>query len=201
MISSYKKTYLTRQRAFFLLLLCSLLPASGEVLHTVERKMNSYRGERTNTCLVIDGGVVPLFVPDDATLQTGGEIRMSWLKDGSYAIFRTATPVEAALFDIMDKPEGPAEWKKYLAATLGDGAAQYTLRDFQPDILAVNHWHMGAMSLDFSLQGVKSTRLLLLWRCADGTTITVTLQTGFNEFKTHCDQLYSMIGGSLLLEK
>jgi hypothetical protein len=179
----------------------SLLPASGEVLHTVERKFNSYRGERTNTCLVIDGGIVPLFVPNDAELQTGGEIRMTWPKDGSYAIFRTATPAEAALFDIMDKPEGPAEWQKYLASTLGNGAAQYTLRDFQPDILAVNHWHMGAMSLDYSMQGVKSTRLLLLWRCADGTTLSVTLQTGFSDFKTHCDQLYSMIGGALLIEK
>jgi hypothetical protein len=181
--------------------MCSLLPASGAGLRTVERKFNSYRGERTYTCLVIDGGIVPLFVPGDAELVTGGEIRMSWPKDGSYAIFRIATPGEATLLDMMDKPEGPAEWKKYLASILGNGAAQYTLHDFEPDILAVNHWHMGAMSLDYSLQGVKSTCLLLLWRCADGTTIAVTLQTGFKDFKTHCDQLYSMIGGAMLIPK
>lgn len=73
------------------------------------------------------------------------------------------------------------------------------MKDFQPGILAVNHWRIGAMSMDYSFSGVRSCVLLLLWRTKDGATIAVTMRTGFAEFKAHYDALCGMIGGAMLI--
>jgi hypothetical protein len=188
------------QSAFLFLLLCSLSSASAGSLRTVERKIPSYsQGMRTYTCLVIDGGVVPLFVPADAKLEREGDLKLVWPADRTSATIRAASPEEVALLDAMDKPEGSAQWEKYLAATLGAAADQYTVRDFQPGTLAVNHWRIGVMVLDYSLAGMRSCALLLLWRCQDGSTLAVTMRTGFSDFNARRDQLYGMIGGAMLL--
>jgi hypothetical protein len=176
------------------------VPAAG--LRTVEKQFPSYaHGQRTYTCLAIDGGIVPLCLPDDATLECGDELKIVWPKDRSFAAVRKATATEASLLDQLDQPEGPKAWKDYLAEQIKKDSDQYALRDFQPGILAVNHWRIGAMSMDYSFAGVRSSILLLLWRTQDGTTITVTLRAGYADFKAHTDALYSMIGGAMLIKE
>jgi hypothetical protein len=183
---------------FALLILLAPVHAGG--LRTVERSFPSYsHGVRSFTCLAIDGGIVPLCVPDDATLENQGELKIVWPKDRSFAVIRKATEAEISLLDQMDQPDGPKAWKDYLAAEIKKDSDQYELKDFQPGILAVNHWRIGAMTLDYSFSGVRSCILLLLWRTQDGTTIAVTMRTGFSEFKSHCEGLYQMIGGSMLV--
>jgi hypothetical protein len=177
-----------------------LTPGHAGGLRTVERSFPSYsHGVRTYTCLLIDGGIVPLCVPNDATLENQGGLKIVWPKDRSYAEIRKATEAEVSLLDQMDQPDGPKAWKDYLAAEIKKDSDQYELKDFQPGILPVNHWRIGAMTLDYSFAGVRSCILLLLWRTQDGTTIAVTMRTGFSEFKSHCDGLYQMIGGSMLV--
>jgi hypothetical protein len=188
--------------AFVLLLGCSMAPARGEALQTVPRTIHSYAwGDRTYTCLVIDGGVVPLITPPGTTVNSDDAVKVTWSKDGTVALFRPASPVEGALLDLMDKPDGADAWKKQIVSTLRGSGYKYTLHDFQPDILGVNHWRIGAISMDYSLVGLKSSSLLMIWRCRDGKTLTVTLQGGTDSFKTHCDELNSMIGGAMILAK
>jgi len=186
--------------AFLLTFWCPLLPASGGNLRTVQRTIHSYgHGDRTVSCLAIDGGLVPLILPNGAILQPGSEIKILWPKDRSFATFRAASPREIALMDMMDKPQAPVHWKRYVAEIIGDDADQYAVCDFQTNILAVNHWRMGMMAMDYSLLGVRSCCLLLLWRCRDGSTITVIMRTGFSDYKTHRQELFSMIGGAMLM--
>jgi hypothetical protein len=182
------------------LLLASPLPAPAASLRTVKKDIPSYsRGIRTYTCVAIDGGIVPLCVPDDATLENEPELKIVWPQDRSAAEIRKATAAEVSLFDKMDQPDGPKEWKDYLAGQIKNVSDQYTVQDFQPDILPVNHWRMGALSLEYSFAGARSCILLLLWRTQDGATIAVTMRTGFSDFKAHREALYQMIGGSMLL--
>lgn len=188
--------------AFILLLGSSMAPARGEALQTVPKTIHSYAfGDRTYTCLVIDGGVVPLIVPPGATVSADDAVKVTWSRDGAVALFRPASPAEAALVDLMDKPDGADAWKKQIVSTLRGSGYKYTLHDLQPNILGVNHWHIGAISMDYSLVGLKSSSLLMVWRCRDGKTLTVTLQGGTDTFKTHCDELNSMIGGAMLMAR
>lgn len=188
--------------ALVLSLLTGVALAESAGLSTGEKTIRSYAyGERVYKCLKIDGSIVPLVAPPGAKVDGEGELKVVWPEDRSFAIIRKATAAEVALFEDMDKPEAPKEWKDYLAATIKNESDQYSVRDFQPNILAVNHWRIGAISMDYSFAGVRSCALLLLWRTQDGTTITVTMRTGFSDFKSRCDQLYSMIGGAMMLKE
>ena len=185
-----------------LLFWCFLPRVHGGNLPTVERTFPSYaHGDRTYTCLEIDGGVVPLVLPDDARLQPGDELKVLWPKDRSFAKFRAALPREIALMDMIDKPQAPVNWKRYIAEIIGDDADQYAVRDFQTDVIAVNHWRIGMMAMDYSLLGVRSCCLLLLWRCRDGSTITVVVRTGYEDYKIRFQELKTIIGGAMLVPK
>jgi hypothetical protein len=182
----------------------SLPGANAQGLVTVQRTIHSYAwGDRTYPCLAIDGGVVPFVVPPhgDATVTGGNGITISWPKDGTIAVVRGASKLEAALTDMMDKPDAADAWKRYMASTLRDPRYTCKVNDFQPDVLDVNHWRIGAITMDYSLGGLNSTSLLMLWRCKDGSTLAVTMQSGRDQFKAHSDQLFSIIGGSLLMKR
>lgn len=102
--------------ASMLVLSILLVSAKAGSLRTVERKIPSYAwGVRTYTCLAIDGGVVPLVIPNDATLECDGDLKIVWPKDRSSAVIRKATATETSLVNQMDQPEGPRAWKDYLA--------------------------------------------------------------------------------------
>jgi hypothetical protein len=185
-----------------LLLWCSHPPANGEGLPTVERTFPSYgHGLRTYTCLEIDGGIVPLVLPNDARLQPGDELEVLWPKERSTAIFRAASATEVALMNMIDKPEGPVSWKRYLATLIDNDSDQYAVRDFQTHLLDVNHWRVAAMAMDYSLLGVRSCCALLLWRCQDGSTITVILRSGYDDYKIRFRELTAIIGGAMLVPK
>ena len=197
---SFRRSSRLLRSALLLAFLCHFLPANGGCLRTVQRTIHSYgHGDRTVSCLAIDGGLVPLVLPNGSILQPGNEIKILWPKDRSFATFRAASPREIALMDMIDKPQAPVNWKRYIADIIGDDADQYAVCDFQTNILAVNHWRMGMMAMDYSLLGVRSCCLLLLWRCRDGSTITVIMRTGFSDYKTHRQELFSMIGGAMLM--
>jgi hypothetical protein len=185
-----------------LLFWCSLPPANGESLPTVERSFPSYaHGDQTYTCLEIDGGIVPLILPNDARIQSGDELELLWPKDRSTAIFRAASATEIALMNMIDKPEGPVSWKRYLATLIDGVSDQYAVRDFQTHLLDVNHWRVAAMAMDYSLLGVRSCCALLLWRCRDGSTIAVVMRTGYEDYKIRFRELNAIIGGAMLVPK
>jgi hypothetical protein len=176
--------------------------ACAQGLPTVQYTMHSHAwGDRSYPSLVIDGGVVPLIVPPhgDATVAGGDTATITWTKDRAVAVIRRASPGEAALVDLMGKPAAADAWKKYMASTLRGPGYTYKVNDFQPDVLDVNHWRIGAITMDYSVGGRKSSSLVMLWRCKDGTTLAVTLQGDPDEFKSHSDELFSMIGASLLM--
>lgn len=177
--------------------------AAGASLPTTERDINSYsRGKVTYTCLEIDGGVVPLIVPYDSRLELNNDITLVWPKDRCSAAFRPATVVEAGLLDKMDAPDASDLWLKYLASTFHGAISNYSLHEFQPNIIPVNHWHIGAVSMDYTQGGVNYTGLLLLWRSQDkNTTIAVTMQTEADQFQAKREAIYSMIGVAMLLPK
>jgi hypothetical protein len=187
-----------------LALLAGLLPAtaSAQGLETVQRVMHSRSwGDRTYTCLAIDGGVVPLVVPPGkgTRVQAGGGVTITWPNDDGIAHIRTASKQEAALADLMGKPEAAEAWKKYIASTLRGPGYKFQIDDFQPDMLDVNEWRIGAVSMEFTLAGRSSSSLVMIWRCKDGSTLAVTLLAGLDAFKAHAAEIDSMIGSSLLL--
>lgn len=188
------------QSLFLIFSLTFLTVGNAGVLRTEERTLHTYFGDKTVQCLAIDGALLPLIVPGEARVEAYSDPRVVWPKEEHVALFRPASPEEIALLEIMDKPDASAAWEKYLAATLRGIADNYTVYDFQPDILAVNHWRIGAITLEYSLADHKYRSLLLLWRCRDGSTIAVTLRGILNDFQDHRDALYQMIGGSMLLQ-
>jgi hypothetical protein len=183
-----------------LLLVCT---AGAQGLATVQRTFHSYGwGDRTYTCLAIDGGVVPLVIPpgNDATVSAGDDVTISWPTDGATAVIRPASKAEAALVDLMGKPDAADSWKRYIVSTLRDKGYTYQVHDFQPDILDVNHWRIGAITMDYSIGGRKTTSLSMLWRCKSGATLAVAMQADPGHFKSHSDQLFSLIGASMILK-
>jgi hypothetical protein len=196
------KSLLPALAAFILLFGLSLPGAHGHGVATVTRTLHSYAwGDRSYTCLAIDGGDVPLIVPPggDARVQAGDGVTITWPKDNAVATIRGASPEEAALVDLMGQKEAADSWKKYIASTLHDPRYQIQVHDFQPDVLDVNHWRIGAITMTYSIGGRVSSSLLMIWRCKDGSTLAVTMQAGPDSFKSHSDELFSMIGSSLLL--
>ena len=184
-------------------LLAFTLPKTARGVGTSQRTISSYSwGDRTYTCLLIDGGEVPLPVPPTGgptVLAGNGGVSITWPKDGAVAIIRSGSKGEAALLDLMDKPEGPDAWKRYIVSTLRGPGYTYAVHDFQPDCLTVNHWRIGAITMDYAVGGRKSSSLLMLWRCKDGSTLAVTMQSGPDEFKSHYDELFALIGGALVI--
>jgi hypothetical protein len=169
---------------------------------TVQRTVHSsLSGDRTYTCLVIDGGVVPLAVApgSDAQVRGGSGVTITWPADHATARIRGATPAEAALLDLMGRPEAAAAWTKYMGSTLRGPGYKFQVHDFQPDCLDVNHWRIGAITMDYTVGGRTSASLLMLWRCKNGTSLAVTMQADPEPFKAHYKELFSMIGASLLL--
>jgi hypothetical protein len=179
----------------------TLLTASGQGLRTVERTIQSYAyGKRTYTCLALDGGVVPLFVPADAKLTASGNLKITWPADQAAAVIRPATAEESALLDGASQPNGRELWQKALLAYLHDPGFEYSVGEFQPAAPPINHWRIAEMTLIYSLGGVKAGRMLLVWRTQDDTTLVLTMQSGFNTFQNHCDALHSMINGAMILK-
>jgi hypothetical protein len=171
---------------------------------TVQHTSHSpFWGDRSDTALVIDGGIVPLVAaPGSGTQVRGGNgVTITWSKDDAIARIRGASRAEAALLDLMGKKEAAAAWTKYMASTVHGPGYKLQMHDFQPDCLDVNHWRIGAITMDYSLAGRNSSSLLMLWRCADGSSLAVTMQSDPGPFKAHCTELFSMIGSSLLLKR
>jgi len=196
----YSARALTASLAFLLVL--HPLRHNALALATSTRVIPSFSwGNRTYTCLDIDGGQVPLPVPPvGGPLVHGGDsVTISWPKDGAVAIIRTASKPEAALADLMDQKEGPDAWAKYIKSTLKGSGYTSTVHDFQPNCLNVNHWKIGAITMDYALGGRKSSSLLMIWRTKDGSTLTVTMQSDPDVFKTHNTDLFTLIGGSLVI--
>jgi hypothetical protein len=158
-------------------------------------------GDRSYTCLDIDGGQVPLPIPPvgGPKITVGNGVAITWPPDGATAIIRDASKPEAALFDLMGKPEGGDAWKKYMVSRLRGKGYTTTVNDLQPDCLNRNHWRMGAITMDYALGGRKSSALLLLWRCRDGSTLAVTMDTDPAAFKTGVAELFSLLGGAALI--
>jgi hypothetical protein len=181
-----------------------LLPLGDKALAlaTSTRVIPSYSwGNRTYTCLDIDGGQVPIPVPPvgGPVIQGGDSITLTWPKDGTVAVIRSASKPEAALADLMDQKEAPDAWAKYIKSTLKGAGYTSTVHDFQPNCLNVNHWKIGAITMDYALGGRKSSSLLMIWRTKDGSTLTVTMQSDPAVFKTHNTDLFALIGGSLVI--
>jgi hypothetical protein len=169
---------------------------------TIERTLHDhFQGDRTFTCLVIDGGVVPLGVERgrDTQVRGGGGVTITWPKDNAIAYIRDATHAEAALLNLMGTQDAPVAWTKYMISTLHGPGYKYQVHDYQPDILDVNHWRIGAITMDYSVGGLSSSSLLMLWRCKDGASLAVTMQCDPAQFQAHYNELFSMIGASLLL--
>jgi hypothetical protein len=192
-----------REAALLALLLgAAVSPLHPASLPTVDRQISTYRyGEQTVTCLEIDGGVVPLKVPYGAQLEVNSDVVVVWPEGGSRATFRPASARERELFTEMDKPEAAGDWQKYFESLYDKGASAFVLRDFQPDILQVNGWNMGQISMDFDLGGNKYTAMLLLWRCRDGSTIAVSMQSEAKSFLDQRTDLLAMIGSAMLMHK
>ncbi len=196
------KSVLSLWPVLLLLLGHPLASARAQGPDTVQRTIHShFWGDRTYTCLAIDGGVVPLIVPpnSDTQVRGGDGVTIAWPEDHAIAVIRGASRAEAALLDLMGTNDAAAAWKKYLASTLHGPGYTCTVHDFQPDMLDVNHWRIGAITMDFAVGGAKYSSLLMIWRCKDGSTLAVTMQCGRDEFKSHCEELFTMIGSSLLL--
>ncbi len=186
---------------FILLLGHPLTSATAQGVATVQKTLHSYAwGDRTYTCLAIDGGVVPLIVPPmgDAQVQGGDGVTITWPKDDATAIIRGASHAEVALLDLMGTDKAADAWKKYIASTVHGPGYKISVHDFQPDVLDVNHWRIGAISMDYSVGGMNSSSLLMIWRCKDGSTLAVTMQASADMFKSHADELFAMIGTSLV---
>jgi hypothetical protein len=187
--------------ALILLLGHPIAEARAQGPDTVQRTIrNRLTGDHTYTCLVIDGGVVPLVSPNShAQVRGGSGVTITWSTDDAIATIRGASGAEAALIELMGKKEGPDAWKKYMASTLHGPGYKYTVHDLQPDILDVNHWRIGAITMDYTLAGRASSSLLMIWRCKDGSTLAVTLQAGRENFQAHSQEIFAMIGASLLI--
>jgi len=134
-------------------------------------------------------------------VEAGDGVTITWPKDGTVARIRTASREEATLADMMGQPDAAEAWKKAIAAPLHDPGFTYKVNDFQPDFMNVNHWRIGAITMDFSIGGRQSSSLLMIWRCKDGSTLTVTMEADPEPFKAHSKELFSMIGASMLLNK
>ena len=179
-----------------------LTSASAEGLHTVERTFHSFAaGDQTCTCLAIDGGIVPLIAPPkgDFSVRGGHGAAIVWPGDDTIAHIRSSTPAEAALADLMGTPKAADAWKRYVASTLSQGDYKIDVHDFQPDVLDVNHWRIGVVTMDYSIGGRKSSSLLLIWRCKDGSTLTVTMNSDPGNFKAHYNELMCLIGASMIM--
>jgi hypothetical protein len=182
----------------------STLGDDARGLSTIQRTFHTYSwGDKTYTCLVIDGGIVPLCTPPvgGPKVEAGDGVTITWPKDGTVATIRTASREEAALADMMGQPDAAEAWKKAIVSTLHDSGFTYKVNEFQPDFMDVNHWRIGAITMDFSIGGRQSASLLMIWRCKDGSTLTVTMQADPEPFKAHSKELFSMIGASMLLNK
>jgi hypothetical protein len=189
--------------AALILVLAHPYPSAGAGgLSTVERTFHSYAaGDQTCTCLAIDGGIVPLIPPrgGDFSVQGGDGAAIIWPEDDTIARIRSATPAEAALANLMGAPEAADAWKRYFASTLSGGGYKIDVHDFQPDVLDVNHWRIGAITMDYSIGGRKSSSLLMIWRCKDGSTLAVTMNSDPGSFKGHYDELSRLIGGAMIM--
>jgi hypothetical protein len=198
----HRRTVLTLFWPALILLLGHLNPdARAQGPDTIQRTLhNHFTGDHTYTCLVIDGGVVPLIpAGNDTEVRGGNGVTITWPKDNAIAIIRGASRAEAALLNLMGTKDAAAAWTKYMASTLHGPGYTYTVHDFQPDMLDVNHWRIGAITMDFTVGGGKYSSLLMIWRCRDGSTLAVTMQSSPDQFKSHCDDLVAMIGSSLIL--
>ena len=185
-----------------LLLAAIPLTDSAEALSISQRVIHTFSwGDRTYTCLNIEGGQVPLPIPPlgGPKVTVGSGVAITWPADGATAIIRNASKPEAALIDLMDKPEGADAWKKYIVSRLHGEGYTATVGSLQPDCLDVNHWRMGAITMDYALGGRKSSALLLLWRCKDGSTLAVTMDTDPAALKTHVADLFTLLGGALVI--
>ena len=185
-----------------LLLTACPLARSAFGLATTQRTIHTFSwGDRVYTCLVIDGGDVPIAPPPvgGPVVSGGGGVTISWPKDGSLAVFRDASKAEAALVDVMGKPEAGDAWKKYMLSRLHGPGYTAQVHDLQADCLDVNHWRIGAITMDYAVGGRESSSLLMLWRCKNGATIAVTLESGPDEFKGHCTEVFGYIGSSIIL--
>jgi hypothetical protein len=188
--------------ALLLLPGASLPCARAQGPDTVQRTIHShFWGDRTYTSLVIDGGIVPLVVPPggDTQVRGGTGVTITWPKDDAIARIVRATRAEAGLLDLMGQKEAADAWKKYIASTLHGTGYKVQVHDFQPDVLDVNHWRIGAITMDYSLGGRASSSLLMLWRCKDGSSLAVTLDASPETFESHSKEIFSMIGTSLVL--
>ena len=175
--------------------------AGAQGIHTIQRTLHTHdAGDVTYVCLAIDGGVVPL-VPSsrDMRIQAGGGISITWTKDNSIATFRGASAAEATLADLMGTPKAADAWKSAIASTLHGSGYTVEIHPYQPDILDVNHWRIGAITMDYAIGGRKSSSLLMIWRCKDGSTLAITMNSDPAQFKGHCDELYGLVGSSMLM--
>ena len=185
------------------LLLAALpLTRSAVALNTSQRVIHTFSwGDRSFTCLNIDGGQVPLPIPPvgGPKVAVGNGVAITWPGDGATAIIRDASKGEAALFDQMGKPEGADAWKKYMLSRLRGKGYTATVNALQPDCLDRNQWRMGAITMDYAVGGRKSSALLMLWRCKNGATLAVTMDTDPAVFKTRVSDLFNLLGGAMLI--
>ena len=167
------------------LLLAATVPMRAEGLRTTTRVQSTYRrGEVEFTCLFVNGGkkLLPLNVPEGAQLSgRAGILTLRWAERASaLATLRAATTPEAAL--LQPVPQGEvqiapaADWSRVLAAGLAPGIEGFTPRALEPDVFSLNDWRSGALVGDYTLGGAKFSRLLLLCRFTDGTTMSVVVE-------------------------
>jgi hypothetical protein len=53
--------------------------------------------------------------------------------------------------------------------------------------------------MDYALGGRKSSALLILWRCNDGSTLAVTMDTDPTPFKTHLADIRNLLGSAMFV--
>jgi hypothetical protein len=183
-----------------MLVLC--FPTTGGALSTSERVIHTFSwGDRSFTCLNIDGGQVPLPIPPvgGPKVSAGSGVSITWPADGATATIRDASKSEAGLFDLLGKPEAADAWKDYMVSRLRGKGYSWKVGDIQPDFLDVNHWRMAAMTMDYALGGRISSSILILWRCIDGSTLAVAMESDPKAFKNHLADLRAILGGTMLV--
>jgi hypothetical protein len=58
---------------------------------------------------------------------------------------------------------------------------------------------MAAITMDYTIGGRTSSGLLILWRCNDGSTLAVTMESDPIPFKTHLADIRTILGGAMLV--
>lgn len=179
-----------------------LRPPVAQALTIGERVRSVYnRGNVRFSCLMVDGGAVPMNPPSGARMTiSGGVIAFIWPEGKAEASLKNASPTESSLIDKNGKSVEQPAWESAILSQIDPTAIGKQLHDFQPDIMPINHWKMGVVAYDYQLGGTKWTTLLLVWRCQDGTSISVKLFSQASEFENTRNALYQIIGGSMLLE-